>query len=181
MIFMGFSIACSRHPSDETITKDIQNKVVTDPETRDSEVSVTAKEGKVTSSGKVKTPIAQQKIEQIAHEEPGAGDVDDQTTVENEEAPFEQATQTVAPAPPPPPVQKPKPQPIIIPAGSVLTIRTGQALGSKTSQTGQTFLATLAQPLSARGRAAALPAGSPVSGSVVTRQKARSKVKASLT
>jgi hypothetical protein len=175
MIFMGLSITCSRHPSDETITKDIQNKFVGDPDTRDSHVSVAAKEGKVTLSGKVKTPVAQQKIEQIAHEEPGAVEVDDQTTVEPEETPFEKATQTIASAPPPPPVEKPKPQPIVIPAGSVLTIRTGQALGSKISQTGQTFLATLAQPLSVGGRVA-LPVGSTVSGNVVT-AKAKGKIK----
>jgi hypothetical protein len=41
-----------------------------------------------------------------------------------------------------------------------------QALGSKASKTGQTFLATLAQPVSAGGRPA-IPAGSTVSGTVV--------------
>ena len=80
--------------------------------------------------------------------------------------------QAMAP-PPPPPVEKPKP--IVVPAGTVLTVRTEQALSSKTSQTGQTFMATLAQPVSVGGRAA-LPAGSTVSGTVVT-AKAKGKFK----
>ena len=162
-VLMGFSVACSRRPSDDTAAKDIQNKVATDPETKDSQVNVVVKDGKATLSGKVSTPAAKQKVEQIAHEEPGVAGVDNQTTIEPE------ATA------PPPPMEKPKPQPIVVPAGTVLTVRTDQALSSKNSQTGQTFLATLAQPVSVGGRSA-LPAGSAVSGTVVT-AKAKGKVK----
>src|SRR6516225_4692511 len=168
------SIACSRRPSDDTIAKDVQNKVATDPDTKDSQISVAAKDGKVTLSGKANTPKAQQKAEQIAREEPGSAGIDDQTTVEPEATPSEQAAPTMAAAPPPP-MPKPKPQPIVVPAGTVLTVRTSQALGSKTSQTGQNFLATLAQPVSVGGRPA-LPAGSTVSGTVVT-AKAKGKIK----
>jgi hypothetical protein len=162
-VLMGFSVACSHQPSDDTIAKDVQNKVASDSETKDSQVNVVAKDGKVTLSGKVSTPAAQQRVEQIAREEPGVAGVDDQTTIESEAAV------------PPPLVEKPKPQPIVVPAGTVLTVRTGQALGSKSSQTGQIFLATLAQPVSAGGRSV-LPAGSTVSGTVVT-AKAKGKVK----
>jgi hypothetical protein len=172
---LGLSIACSKRPSDDTIAKDIQTKVAADPDTKDSDVNVAAKDGKVTLSGKVKTPAVQQKVEQIAREEPGTAGVDDQTVVQPDmtSAP-EQAAQAVAP-PPPPPVEKPKPQPIIVPAGTALTVRVGQALSSKTSETGQTFLATLAQPVSVGGRTA-IPAGSTVSGTVVT-AKAKGKFK----
>jgi BON domain len=163
---MGLSVGCSHRTSDDTMAKDIQSKLATDSETRDSQVNVAVKDGKITLSGKVSTPSAQQKVEQIAREEPGIAGVDDQITIEPEAA---------APPPPPPPVEKPKPQPIIVPAGTVLTVRTGQALGSKSSQTGQTFLATLAQPVSVGGRSA-LTAGSTVSGTVVT-AKAKGKVK----
>jgi len=113
-VLMGFSVACSHHPSDDTIAKD-QNKVATDSETK----------------------------------------------------------ARAAPAPVEEP--KPQPQPLVVPAGTVLTVRTGQALSSKSSQTGQTFLATLAQPVSVGGMSA-LPAGSTVSGTVVT-AKAKGKVK----
>lgn len=169
-------IACSKRPSDETIAKDIQAKVAADPDAKDSNVNVTANEGKVTLSGKVKTPAARQKVEQIAREEPGASDVDDQTTVDSEA--MAAAAPAAAPemaAPAPVPVEKPKPQPLVVPAGTVLTVKVGQALGSKTSQTGDTFMATLAQPVSV-GERTAIPSGSTVSGTVVT-AKAKGKIK----
>jgi hypothetical protein len=172
-LLLGLSIACSKKPSDDTIAKDIQDKIAVDPDTKDSPVTVAAKDGKVTLTGKVKTPAAQQKVEQIAREEPGAGGVDDETAVQQDA--------TAAPAPaaqamaPPPPVEKPKPQPIVVPSGTTLTVRVGQALSSKTSQSGQTFLATLAQPVSVGGRTA-IPAGATVSGTVVT-AKSKGKIK----
>jgi hypothetical protein len=44
VLFLGLGTACSRRPSDETIAKDIQTKAAADPDTRDSEISVAAKE-----------------------------------------------------------------------------------------------------------------------------------------
>jgi hypothetical protein len=72
-------------------------------------------------------------------------------------------------------VEQPKPQPIVVPAGTPLAVRVNQALGSKTSQTGQTFTATLAQPLSVGGRHA-IPRGSDFLGTVLN-AKAKGKVK----
>ena len=165
-VLLGLSIACSKaKPSDDTITKDVETKVAADPDTKDSQVAVAAKEGKVTLTGKAKTPVAQKKAEQIAKEEPGVTAVDDQIAVES--AP-EQAAAPVAPPPPPP-------EPIVVPSGTTLTVRVSQALGSKTSQTGQTFLATTAQPVSVGGRSA-IPSGSTVSGTVLN-AKAKGKIK----
>jgi hypothetical protein len=171
VILLLGTISCSKTSktaNDDQIQKDIQTKAAADPDTKDSPVTVDAKEGKVTLTGKVKTPAAQQKLEQIAKDEPGAAAVDDQTSVDPEAV----ASQ---PAPPPPPPPAPKPQPIVVPAGTALTITLGQAVGSKSSQTGQTFLATLAQPVSVQGRAA-IPAGSTASGTVVS-AKAKGKIK----
>jgi BON domain len=158
-VLVGFSIACSHASNDETIAKNIQGKVAADPDTKDSQVNVVAKDGHVTLTGKVASPAAQQKVEQLAHAEPGAAAVDDQTTVQ----PVAQAA----------PVEEPKP--IVIPAGTVLTVITGQPLSSKTSTAGQTFIATLAQPVGADGRTA-LPKGATASGTVVT-AKAKGKIK----
>ena len=169
-LLLGVVVGCTSNTKDEQIQKDIQTKVAAEPETKDSDVAVASKEGKVTLTGKVKTPAARQKLEQIAKEEPGTADVDDQTSIEPD------ATQAAqVPTPAPPPVEKPKPQPIVVPAGTALTVRVSQALGSKASQTGQTFLATLAQPVSAGGRPA-IPAGATVSGTVVN-AKAKGKFK----
>jgi hypothetical protein len=171
VVLLLATISCSKTSktaNDDQIQKDIQTKAAADPDIKDSPVTVDAKEGKVTLTGKVRTPAAQQKLEQIAKDEPGAAAVDDQTSVDPEAV----ASQ---PAPPPPPPPAPKPQPIVVPAGTALTITLGQAVGSKSSQTGQTFLATLAQPVSVQGRAA-IPAGSTASGTVVS-AKAKGKIK----
>lgn len=57
--------------------------------------------------------------------------------------------------------------PVVIPAGTVVTVRTAQALGSKTSQAGDTFTATVARPVDVGG-AVAIPDGAGASGTVVT-------------
>jgi len=74
-------------------------------------------------------------------------------------APVQEAT----PAPPPPP--PPPPKPVVIPAGTVLTVRLQSALGSKTSKPGDRFSATLADPIVVDGKTVA-GAGSGVSGTV---------------
>lgn len=179
ILSLGIGIGCSSRTKDEQIQKDIQTKAATDPDTKDSDVAVTAKEGKVTLTGKVKTPVARQKLEQIAKEEPGAAAVDDQTQVEPDTMAAQTAQPLPAPAPAPEqapsPVEQPKPQPVVVPSGTALTVKLGQAVGSKTSQTGQTFLVTLAQPVTVRGKTA-IPAGSTASGTVVS-AKAKGKIK----
>jgi len=147
-----FPFGCSHGPSDDAITKDVQQKVATAPETKDSQVSVSSKDGKVTLTGNVNSPEAKKKVEEIARAEEGV------TAVENK---------TVVPPPPPPP--------IVVPAGTVLTVKTTQALSSKTSTAGQGFLATVAQPISVEG-VPAIPVGATCGGSVVT-AKAQGKIK----
>jgi hypothetical protein len=156
-VLLGFSISCAKRPSDDTIAKEVQNRVAADPDTKDSTVSVVAKDGKVTLTGTASNQVAQQKLEQIARQEPGIAGVDNQTTV---------------PPPPPPP---PPPQPIVVPAGTDLVVIIDQALGSKTSQTGQTFIATVAQPVTVNGETA-IPKRSTVNGTVVT-AKEKGKIK----
>jgi hypothetical protein len=74
-----------------------------------------------------------------------------------------------------PPVEAPKPQPIVIPAGTALTVTVDQTLSSKTSQPGQTFLATLARPVSIDGKTA-IPKGASLTGTVIT-AKEKGKIK----
>ena len=61
---------------------------------------------------------------------------------------------------------KPAPNPVVVPAGTVLTVRLGQTLGSKTSQAGETFSATVATPVEIDGKTV-IPSGSAASGTVV--------------
>jgi hypothetical protein len=58
------------------------------------------------------------------------------------------------------------PRALVVPAGTVLTVRLGQSVGSKISSPGQTFTATLASPVSVDGKTA-IAAGASASGTVV--------------
>ena len=55
--------------------------------------------------------------------------------------------------------------PVTIPAGTVITVRTGEALSSKTSEAGQTFTATVAHPVNV-GDAMVIPDGAKATGVV---------------
>jgi hypothetical protein len=74
-----------------------------------------------------------------------------------------------APVPPPPP------KPVVIPAGTVVTVRLSTALGSKSSKTGDAFEATVAEPIAVGGKAI-VPSGAPAAGTVVE-AKAKGKIK----
>jgi hypothetical protein len=173
VILVGLLAGCSRRSPDERIAEDIREKVAADPNTRDSQVAVTAKDGKVTLSGKVHTPAAQKRIEDIAAEAPGTKGIDDQTTIEPDAAGSQDLATDMAAAAAP--QRRPAPQPVIVPSGTVLTVRTSQGLSSKNSHSGQVFMATLAQPIGVNGKTT-LPLGATVSGTVVN-AKAKGKIK----
>jgi len=178
IVVVGLSVGCSKRRSDEQIINDIEAKVAADPQTKDSKVTVDAKNGRVVLEGTVPTSAARTKVEEIAGQEPGVSNLDDETSVEPILAAELQPTAEPSAVPQMAPVQQsppPPPKPIVLPAGTVLTVRISQALSSKDSQTGQTFLATLAQPVSVGGKAA-LPAGSTLSGTVVN-AKSKGKIK----
>lgn len=65
-----------------------------------------------------------------------------------------------------PPAKPEAPKRLIVPAGTVLTVRLGQAVGSKISSPGQTFTATVASPVTVEG-GTVVPAGATASGTVV--------------
>lgn len=69
-------------------------------------------------------------------------------------------------AQPAPKLQRRAAQPIVIPAGTVLTVRLGQSIGSKISNSGDTFPATLAAPVVVGG-ATVVPSGTDAEGTVV--------------
>jgi len=72
------------------------------------------------------------------------------------------AQTAVAPAPAP----APPPAPLVIPAGTHIRVSLGQELGSKISQTGQNFNATVADAIVVNG-VTVVRAGAPASGTVV--------------
>jgi hypothetical protein len=97
-------------------------------------------------------------------------------------APTEPAPQEPAAAPPSTPAKKPAakpsqaasaakaptpvPQAIVLPAGTSIVVRTTNAISSESSKPGQTFEASLAQPV-VIGGATVLPAGAAATGKIV--------------
>jgi len=75
------------------------------------------------------------------------------------------STAPAAPAEAPQTTAPPE-QAVIVPAGTEVTVRLGQTVGSKISQPGQTFTATVATPVAVGGRTA-IPQGASASGTVV--------------
>jgi len=95
----------------------------------------------------------------------------DQTAAQNA-APASTAPAAAPAMAPAAETKKPEPpKPIVVPVGTVLTVRLGQAVGSKISQSGQTFTATLAAPVEIDGKTV-IPSGAEASGTVVTAQSA---------
>jgi hypothetical protein len=60
----------------------------------------------------------------------------------------------------------PEPQPVVVPAGTTLTVRLGQSVGSKISSPGQSFSATLASAVTVDGNTV-IPGGASARGTVV--------------
>jgi hypothetical protein len=91
----------------------------------------------------------------------------DQTTDTSSTNPAPAATAPAQTQPPAAPMAaEPKPEPIVVPAGTTLTVRLGQAVGSKISQPGQSFSGTVAHAVVMGGKTA-IPAGATVTGTVV--------------
>ncbi|PYU18289.1 MAG: hypothetical protein DMG30_28425 [Acidobacteria bacterium] len=175
ILFAALLQGCAGRPGDEQIQKDIQIKVAAEPEGKDSDIAVLAEHGKVTLKGKVRTESARNKLESIAKNEPGVVEVNDETSIEEYQpaaalpatpagsAVVLQAKHSESPPPPRPPV--------VVPAGTVLTVRLGQSLGSKISQTGTVFTATMANPITINGKMV-IPDSSEVIGRVREAKKA---------
>jgi len=177
---LACAAGCKHAANDDTIAREVQTKVGEDPVTKDAAVSVTSKDGKVTIRGTVKDAATKQRIEQIAHDEPGTAGVEDQTAIVPPPglapAPEQAAiSQQPEPAPAPAPVEAPKPEPVVVPSGTALVVTVDQALSSKSSKEGQTFLATLAQPVTMHGKTA-IPKGSSMTGTVLV-AKEKGKIK----
>jgi len=105
---------------------------------------------------------------------PPANDASNAAPANNQSAPADnsggaQMAQNPAPAPAPEPEP---PKPLVVPAGTTLTVRLADSLSSKTSTDGQPFSGTLVNPVAASSGETAFPAGSTVSGTVVTSHSA---------
>lgn len=176
LLLAGFLASCRSKPDDKVIAKDLQTKVAMNPITQDSQVLVDSNQGKVTVTGSTKTVAAKREIVRMAEAEPGVSAVNDQITVGQDTGGPTPDTQRRAPAPavaatpktPPPP---PPPRPVVVPSGTILTVRTNQALSTKKVQTGTAFSGSVMTPITLEGKTV-IPAGSDVAGIVTDAKKA---------
>jgi hypothetical protein len=74
-----------------------------------------------------------------------------------------------------PKAEAPRPRPVVVPADTVISVVLDEAVGSKTSTTGQNFAATVSQPVEVNGRVA-IPKGARATG-VVKAAKAAGRFK----
>lgn len=173
ILSLAMAFGCSRQPSDKQIEEDIHSKVEADPATKGSNITVSSQEGRVTLKGNVRSKAADTELQQIARQEPGVTDIDDQTSIlqtppVHDASSYMPATSAVKREPPPPP---PPPPPVAVPASTVLTVRLSQALGSKISQTGTVFTGSVANPITINAKMV-IPEGSEAAGVVREAKKA---------
>jgi hypothetical protein len=106
-------------------------------------------------------PAAKKKVAKAKPEPVAAAPASDETTSadNNPQPPPEPPAPSAAPAPaPPPPPPPPQPVSVTIPEGSIVTIRTIDAVDSSVNSTGQTFRASLDAPVVV-GDSVVLPRG----------------------
>lgn len=178
LVLLSFGVACT-HPGahDEAIGNDIKAKLYSDPTTKAANINVAVKDGAVTLSGDVPSSDVELEAVKVANAAPGVSGVSNQLKVNAAAAPVNQlpdagspnpSAQTAPPpapgpapvTPPPAAVPAPVPEPVTytIPSGTSVSVRMIDSIDSGKNTPGQTFRASLADPLRADGRLV-FPAG----------------------
>lgn len=183
---LSFGTACTKPgPSDDAISNDIKAKLYSDATTKPANISVAVKDGAVTLSGDVPSSDVELEAMKVANASPGVKGVTDQLKVNSAANPPAQLPDAGTPAPaaaPPaatPPVsqpaptgapvaaaavprERPKPAELTVPAGATVAVRTIDSIDSGKNTAGQTFRASLSDPLMS-GTKVVIPAGADAS------------------
>ncbi len=175
-------------PSDDAISNDIKAKLYSDATTKAANISVAVKDGSVTLTGEVPTSDVELEAMKVANASPGVKGVSDQLKVDTAAASVNQLPDAGAPPPPSPqpaqapaaavplptapatpapglapgapapPVAPPEPVRLTVPAGATVSVRMIDSIDSGKNTEGQTFRASLSEPLVA-GKRIVIPAG----------------------
>ncbi len=187
-----FSAGCSKKPTDAQITAQVQSALSSDAALQGQPITVSVNNGEVTLSGVVNGPGSRELASNDAAHVVGVGTVINNLTTQagaasqagsqqqvgysNTPAPNTPSYSTQPPpqqqqAPAAPQYQAPAPpQPITIPAGTAIRVQLGQTLSTQDSQIGETFNATVADPVVVNGQTV-IPAGASASGTVTDVKK----------
>ncbi len=140
--------ACGK--SDDVLANDIKAKLFSDPDLKAATLDVSVKSGVATVAGSVSQPALKQRALQLAQSEPGVKSVNDQVSAPG-------SPPAGAPGAPPPTEQPVTAQ---IPADTLLPVRTERAIDSSLDHAGQTFPASLSDPVAVADFV--LPRGTPL-------------------
>jgi BON domain len=172
VVLMLILASCSKGPSDESISAAVKSSYFSDPAVKNESIDIAVDHGEVTLAGKVSSDAARLQAYKLADGTPGVKKVNDKMEVaqlekegvaENKPA---EAKPDVTPTPPPA-----APRKVTIPAGTTVRIRTIDSIDSKTSQPGQTFLASLEAPIVVGGQVV-VPKGADVAVKLVNAKSA---------
>ncbi len=186
------SAGCSKKPTDAQITAQVQSALSSDAALQGQPITVSVNNGAVTLSGIVNGPGSRELASNDAAHVVGVSTVINNLTTQTgaaSQAGSQQqagyAGNTPAPNTPsystqPPPQQQASsapqyqapapPQSITIPAGTAIRVQLGQTLSTQDSQIGETFTATVADPVVVNGQTV-IPAGASASGTVTDVKK----------
>jgi len=146
-LLLGQDAQPTQGRNDQAITDDIDSKLFADSVLKTRDIRVSTQDGVVMLRGSVATHLEKSAVDRIASTEPGVQKVIDSLAV----------TGDTAATPPPAAAQ---PAGLLVPAGSVVTVRMIDSIDSKKDQPGQEFDATVETPL-ASGSTVAIPKDSP--------------------
>ena len=166
--------------SDSAINSAIQAKLSQNPALKTQGIRVSTQQGVVTLTGTVESEQQRAAVDRIASTEPGVVKVLDGLSVRGSTNSDSVQAQYPAPTQPAPQnrnpnsensQEQPVPPTLALPAGTLVTVRLTQELSSSRSHAGDTFAATLDQPLVANGWVV-MRRGQTVMGHVVAARKA---------
>ncbi len=196
LLALGLNLACSRAPNDAQIANQVQSKIAADGNIQNKQLGVQSASGVVTLSGSVSSELERSAAANDAAQVPGVRTVVNnlevsapavaQEAAPTEETPAPKAARPArrrrtparspshtAPAPAqsaavepqaaPPPVP---PRVVTVPSGTVLAVRLIDPIDTERSRAGDTFRATLSQPVMV-GDEVVIPADADVEGQIV--------------
>lgn len=134
IVFVSVLAACSRTPSDESLTQSLQAKFYAEPQLKAVSIQVTVSKGEATLSGEVENDAVRQKAVELAGVIPGIKKVNDSIKV----------------------------RPVItISARTEIQVKMIDSINSKTSQVGSLFHSSLYVPITV-GNQVVIPQGTDV-------------------
>lgn len=190
-------ISCGKSVSDDSLANDVKAKLYADSATKQANIDVAVKDGNVTLSGNAPTSDAALAAVNDANSVSGIKHVDNQIAVGGQLPNADQNAAAVTPPPaaapaPANPSERDRrrerdhdrdrdrdqaaespapPAATVVPAGTSLSVRTGDTISAANASAGQRFQATLADPIMVNG-AAIVPQGAPVTLELVSASQA---------